>query len=679
MTSPRMGLVRRFVPALLFACVGASALISARQNPPPPATPQDQRPPVFRGIANFVHVDVYPRQDGKLVEGLVADDFQIFEDGKLQKVETFELIRSEPNAPDADRRDPNTKADSDRQAADPHNRVFVIYLDPYHTTFVGAHDTKGPLLQFLNRTIGPSDLFGVMRPEVPVNQLVFGRRTETLESELTRHFDWGKEGRVLTGDTPIERQLIRCGQSPEVGEALVRLYREDLLAGSLEELMIHLRDLRDERKNVLLVSEGWVPQRDHPELLAQSSGAPPRIGTDPAGRLRIGPQNGLTDDNWCNQQMGRLAGLNLEQRFRDLLTLANRSNVSFYPVDVGGLKTNLPDASMSLNDVRNRGGIQGMLDTGRARTDTLRTLAENTDGRAIVDTNGLEEGFRKISDELSAYYLLGYSSTNTNLDGRFHRIEVKVARPKVSVSARRGYLAAAAPAFASATTAVVPGIAEELARVARLRPDTEMLAYGVASGATVSVVAELASARLSKWATGADVRVSLTGATGTATMTGTIEPGVRAAIISVPVAEAGAGPWRAAVVVTRGDNQGEDRIEVRSAGGPLLGEALAFRGTASARIALRPVADFQFRRTERIHVEWPVLKTLDQRTARLLDRRGQPLPFETALTDRDANGTPVLAVDLSLGALAEGDYLIEVSAGSGADKQRALLAFHVIR
>ena len=47
---------------------------------------QDQRPPVFRNGVTFVNVDAYPRRDGSLVEGLRAEDFQIFEDGKPQKV-----------------------------------------------------------------------------------------------------------------------------------------------------------------------------------------------------------------------------------------------------------------------------------------------------------------------------------------------------------------------------------------------------------------------------------------------------------------------------------------------------------------------------------------------------------------------------------------------------------------
>jgi hypothetical protein len=135
---------------------------------------------------------------------------------------------------------------------------------------------------------------------------------------------------------------------------------------------------------------------------------------------------------------------------------------------------------MSSADVAARGGIQGMLNTGRARSDTLRVLAENTDGRAIVDTNGLQEGFRKISDELSAYYLLGYSSTNTNLDGRFHRIEVKVDRPKVSAAWRSGP-APQPPPRLSPRPPGGPGVAEG-SGAPRVCAPTLKCWHGVASG-----------------------------------------------------------------------------------------------------------------------------------------------------------------------------------------------------
>ncbi len=445
-----VGLVTSLMPAAALRGVAGSA--------------QDQRPPVFRGGVNFVYVDVYPRRDGRLIEGLTSADFQISEDGKPQHVETFEFVRIEPNAPDTERRDPNTKEEGDRLAADPHNRLFVVYLDLYHTTFVGAHDTRRPLLDFLSRTIGPTDLFGVMTPELPVDQLVFGRRIETLEGELTKYFDWGERDKGVFPRTAVEGQLATCltGEAPSLGDALVALQREDLMMTNLEELMVRLRDLRDERKNLLLISEGWVPRPPQTTLANLASGTIPRIGPDPGGRLGIGGRQGtLRDQSWCDRQISRLASIDFDRRFHDLLMLANRANVSFYPVDVGGLRApGAPLASPSLVGpstpqellVRR---ILAELAVGSVRT--LPTLAENTDGRAVVNTNDLNAGFRRISDDLSAYYLLGYASTNTNLDGKFRRIDVKVSQPKVSVAARRGYLAPV-PAPARAAAAARPTV-----------------------------------------------------------------------------------------------------------------------------------------------------------------------------------------------------------------------------
>ena len=78
----------------------------------------------------------------------------------------------------------------------------------------------------------------------------------------------------------------------------------------------------------------------------------------------------------------------------------------------------------------------------RDRLETLRTLAEATDGIAVMNNNDLDTGLKRISDDLSSYYLLGYYSSNGKLDGRFHNIKVRVKRPGVDVRARKGYRAA---------------------------------------------------------------------------------------------------------------------------------------------------------------------------------------------------------------------------------------------
>ena len=188
---------------------------------------------MFRSGAIFVSVDAYPRKDDKVVEGLTKTDFEILEDGKPQAVEAFEFIRVSPITPDDERRDPSSVEDGNRQAADPHNRVFVVYLDIFNTTFAGASYARQPIVEFLTRAIGPTDLFAVMTPELPVTGLTFARRTETLEDELRKHWDWseGPDRKTIFPRNQFEGRLSVCGTGLTAiadGEALVRAYRKDL-------------------------------------------------------------------------------------------------------------------------------------------------------------------------------------------------------------------------------------------------------------------------------------------------------------------------------------------------------------------------------------------------------------------------------------------------------------------
>ena len=89
--------------------------------------------------------------------------------------------------------------------------------------------------------------------------------------------------------------------------------------------------------------------------------------------------------------------------------------------------------------------------------DTLRIMAEQTDGRAIVNRNDLTLAMKQIVRDSSAYYLLGYNSTSAPTDGKFHEIKVRMRRPGVQVRARRGYWA------------LSPADVERMAAVARSR------------------------------------------------------------------------------------------------------------------------------------------------------------------------------------------------------------------
>jgi VWFA-related protein len=689
---PERGVFRLAVFAgtlcLLLALVAGTNAQQPSQEPQPPATP------VFRGGVEFVSVDVFPRRDGRLIEGLGAGDFQVLEDGTPQRIESFEFVRIEPNPVDSERRDPTSQADGDAQAADPRNRVFVVYLDLTNTTVAGGHQARQPLVDFLRRTIGPRDLFTVTTPLTAAGHLTFGRRIETIEDQLERHWIWGRADRVQilpSPESPYEERLLDCvdyvdpkelAQLPYPGEAkdkllplahlLVTLHRNEQQMSSLDTLMRRLGALRDERKNVLFVSEGWVPQGPRDELRNLVYGEEGRKGDRPSvwgrpggsfGTVATNPYAGV-DLAWCEAETRRLALIDFEARFRTLLTAANEANVAFYPIDVGGLRTAAP--------------LGGAIDT-------LRTMAEATDGFAVVGTNDLTGAVRRIEQDLSAYYLLGYYSTNPTPNGRFRKIEVKVKEPGVRISARRGYFAMT-PEMAAAAAAPRPdagssAVDESIGRLAAIRPDAALFLAGAARADGLDITIELSgdAARREGWTGGTTVQVTASGADGrSATAEATLAAGERHARVTLRSDDAGAGPWRVVARASGRDRTVEERLEVPAGAAQLVGQPVAYRALPSPRSPLRPLADARLSRLERLRVEWDVLVSDAQHTARLLDRTGkplgQPLPFATLPEGRAAR-----AIDLPIGPLSEGDYVIELVATRGDVTERRLLAFRVIR
>jgi hypothetical protein len=118
---------------------------------------------------------------------------------------------------------------------------------------------------------------------------------------------------------------------------------------------------------------------------------------------------------------------------------------------------------------------------------------------------------------------------------------------------------------------------------------------------------------------------------------------------------------------------------VAAPAGPLFSEAMLFRASPSPRSIPKAAADPQFRRVERLHLEWRPLKTLTARSARLLDRQGQALPMEPVLSERDEGNVRILALDLNLAPLGEGSYVLELTGTSGSETDRDLVAFKIVR
>jgi hypothetical protein len=118
--------------------------------------------------------------------------------------------------------------------------------------------------------------------------------------------------------------------------------------------------------------------------------------------------------------------------------------------------------------------------------------------------------------------------------------------------------------------------------------------------------------------------------------------------------------------------------DAASGGGPLLGQPSLFRRGPYSGPDWAPVADLRFRRQERARIEAAVVGSAEPASARLLDRTGNPLPLPVTSSERQEGGARIVSGDVALAPLAVGDYLLEVSIGSGSAAKRALAAFRII-
>ena len=658
----------------VFTAVGAVALLTAFsfsiRAQEQTGEPRDSKQLPFRSGAHYVRVDAYPTRDGKPVPGLTAADFELLEDGKPQTIETFEYIDHPAFTPLGERRDPNSQRAGIELARDPKYRVFVLYLNAFHVDFGGSHRARVPITELLNRMMGPQDLFGVLTPAQTPKDLLLGQLTQTIQEQLENHPMWGIAGRLepQPGEAELEFTF------PADGRRLVELRRLDKVYSDLEELVVQLGNLRDERKNIIFFSDVLASPPSRFRDMAvdpdpRARGNPPGIGVDSGGKLTMGSRNeGDPDRLRMNAERARLLAIDFDVRFRELLQAARQANVSFYTVRPGGL------------DMNSSSRIEGV--------SNLRVLAQQTDGISVLETNDLRTGLGRIADDLSSHYVLGFYTNNTRWDGRVRKLTVRLRATGQAVRARREYrapteaeMAAIRDSRDAAPDAAVPSATDTaLSALSRLRPAARVQAYGAANETDVAVIAEIAATEIEegRWKQGAHVDVTITSKTGeTRTAGARIDPGSRAALVHVPVGQ-DAGPWQAIVKVRGEASMPEsDSVTIERSSAKLLGRPIAYRAASAAAAALRPLAAFHFRRTERVRIDWPVLQTLDEHSARLLDRNGKPLAVPVALATRDADGRRVLSGSLSLAPLSSGDYVIEVTAKAGDITEQQLIAIRV--
>ena len=641
---------------------------------------------------SHVRVDIHATRDGQPVEDLRVNDVELLEDGVAQKIEAFEHVKV--GAPGSSRA-----------------RVFVIFLDTYNTEIESSSSLRLPLVRLLDRVIGSDDMVAVMTPEMSPSEMKFGRKAAIISNIMQSDWAWARGGRLERRD---QKEALYDNCYPAVGgnantpaTEMKARRRERLTLDTLDGLVTDLGGLREERIAVLTISEGWVLFRANENLagtLKRDQGGivdrilrrPPAKDKDKEKEKEKPAATGASKEvNYveCEADRAALAGLDHSQRLRSLTEEANRRNITFYSIDPRGIavdKSGTQKTASSTDKPADRTDTTNVA----SRQDSLRFVADNTDGLLVASAANLDAQIGRIVDDVSSYYLMTYSPSNTKLDGRFRAITIRVKRDSVNVRARRGYrgrtaedvvssaatVAGAKNPLTSGTAAAGPGKTVSF----RIRTSTWLNnSQSDAPRGAFWVVGELdyQTRRQLAWTAGAEAEVVVLAADGREVLSRTVDLKADEGPFSIQVPETGAiDPGEYAVRVrlrSEADEKTEltdsARVVLREASA--LGEAVMWRRGLSTGPRYLRTADPRFMRSDRLKLELAT-STATPAKARILDRNRNELSVPAQVSERpDPSGTfRWIVVDTTLAPFAAGDYSVEVTQG----REKRLTEFRVV-
>lgn len=653
----------------------------SQQNPPQNPQQDPQQPPVIRTGINFVRVDVIVTDNkGEAVLDLKPEDFVVEEDGKAQKIESFTLIKVDPVA-QAEVRQPEIRSvlDEEREAARPDVRLFVILLDDYHVRRGNDMAVREPLMRFIQNQLAPADMVALMYPLTPVSDIRFSRNRDTLMGAIKQF-----EGRKFN----YEPRNMFEEQYAYYPAATVERIRNQVSMSALEAACMQMGALREGRKSIIYVSEGFTTVL--PTQLNDPVAALPGLRN---------PNRGNVNAPQADDRTRMMAQSDVNYDMRRVFDTCNRQNTSIYPVDPRGL-------AVFEYGINEGVSITADADDLRSTLDTLHVLANNTDGRAIVNRNDLDVGMRQILRDSSSYYLIGYNSSEAPTDGKFHEIKVNVKRRGVSVRARKGYWALTAEDAARATAPPKPevpsAVAEALTSLVE-PPGGRRTRHWIGATRGENGTARMtfvweavpppAGARESA-SQAARVMLTAVSEAGNPLFRGRIQPDAALPASTPPrgvaTFDAPPGPLQLRIVYEGKDGEVVDST-VRELTVPdfttvdvSLATPQVYRARTPKEIqTLRagqgaiPTTDRTFSRIERLLIRTEAYSPGDavEVTARLLNRAGESM-MDVPVSMSGATAE----IDLSLSPLAAAEYVLELNAknASGSTAQE-LVAFRIVR
>jgi len=407
----------------LAAAVALGALAGAQgvlaQNPPP--TPRQQgvarTDQVIRSGVELITTDVIVRDhSGQFIADLEKDEFEIFEDGVEQNVISFHLTHGGRNyniaAPPPPPVQEGIILPPTRPTNDAAGRIFIIFVDDLHLDFRNTGRIRDLFKKVSRTLIHDGDMFAIVStgPSSLAVDLTYDRKR--LDTAINK----------ISGAGLRPQEIL---DQPEGAEGVAEIrYRAHVAFSTAYDIMRTLEQVHNRRKAFIYVSNGYdfnPFQQTRQKLEAERYGTPSRGGDG----------NPEYEYNPFMKQGTLFAEADLAMELAELTRAANRANATIYTIDPRGLVGG-PDLDEQIDMVEWQNYVRGS-------QDSLRVLAELTGGIAVVNQNDFEKALKRIDNETSDYYVIGYYSNNPDPRKRRRSIEVKVKRPNVEVRHRTEY------------------------------------------------------------------------------------------------------------------------------------------------------------------------------------------------------------------------------------------------
>ena len=407
--STRAWIVRIALPIL------AVALVSAQQT---------QRP-VFRATTDAVTTDVTVRdKTGKFIPDLTIKDFELYEDGVRQNLSYFVVsiggrILTEI-APTAAPVSEGLILPPQKTVTDQSGRIFIIFIDDMHLQPLDSIKARNVLQQIRDTIIHEGDLIALVSTGY-----------SSIATELTYDIKKARFNEAINktmGSGMTVQEIISANQTQE-GPAGLR-HNAYVAFSTAYDTLEQVEKIKNRRKAFIYVSGGYDfnPFKNARFQAMQDMYGGGKSPGDSGGNTsnELSPEDVNRFRNPFDTGGQQFAEADLVAALAELTRAARRANVAFYTVDPRGL---IAGADINVNL-----SIEEWRDFVETSISSLKVLGDETGGFCICNTNDFKKGLQRIDNEMSDYYILGYTSSNPDPLKVTRKLEIKVKREGLEVT-----------------------------------------------------------------------------------------------------------------------------------------------------------------------------------------------------------------------------------------------------